>query len=295
MDSLNALGLAVSYDKLLRIENDLAVSIEKIENETGGFVAPVWLRYNHFLCFAIDNIDFNEATYSGKDSLHGTALCVFQDKMVDTDHKNIEFVRTKSKSKSSKYTLPCMLSEFEDPVPKANVYTMDVNSFKSEYHSENSDLTRLWMSTFFNVNGVNDSKVLTWSGFNSRYSKKFKPIKNIGLIAPLMRSPPTQYDALHACLMQAERINTKFNGPDCVTVVGLDMQLYDMAMRFWVTDENIRKRFFFVAGQLHTVFWMLQNIGTYIKGTKRTFLNFQLYIRIKSSYVYRKRSAPVMD
>lgn len=199
--------------------------------------------------------------------MHGTALCVFQERMDDTGNRNIEFARTKSKTKLTKYTLPCVLPECDDPIPKANVFPVDVASFTSAKYSEHINLTRLWMSTLFNVEGVNDSNVLTWSGFNSRCSKKFNSIKNIGLVAPLLRAPPTQYDALHTCLLRAEKINIKFNGPDCVTVVGLDMQLYDMAMRFWVADDNMRKRFFFVAGQLHTVFWMLQNIGTYIKGT----------------------------
>lgn len=122
------------------------------------------------------------------------------------------------------------------------------------------------MTTFFDIDSTSKSKILTWSGFNSLCATKYNSVKNIGLVAPLLRAPPTQFDALLTSLMRAEKINIHYNGPDCITVIGVDLQLFDMAMKLWTTDDRIRKKFFFVAGQLHTVFWMLQNIGTYIKG-----------------------------
>lgn len=260
---LNSVGLAISYKKLSQIENDIARSIEKIEDGAGGFAPPQWLQYNTFLSFAIDNVDFNEATYSGKNSLHGTALCVFQDKLNDADNsQNMNFVRTKLKAP----VLPYTLLECYQPVPKPNVYPIDRNLFTSCNYTEKIDHTRLWITTFLDIDAENKSKVLTWSGFNSRCSNKFNSIKNIGLVAPLLRVPPTDYGALLTAIMRAEKINVYYNGPDCITVIGLDMQLYDMAMKLWATNEYIRQKFFFVTGQLHTVFWMLQNIGTYIKG-----------------------------
>lgn len=162
--------------------------------------------------------------------------------------------------------LPYTLIECNEPLPKASVYPMDVESFQSTNYHEKIDHARLWMTTFFDIDTTSKSKVLTWSGFNSRCASKFNSDKNIGLVAPLLRAPPTQYDALLTSLIRAEKINIHYNGPDCITVVGVDLQLFDMTMKLWATDERIRKKFFFVAGQLHTVFWMLQNIGTYIKG-----------------------------
>lgn len=76
VDELHSLHIGISYRKLKQIEADIENSLTKIEDNTGGYVAPLWLRKNEFMCFAIDNIDFNEATCSGKDSLHGTSLKV---------------------------------------------------------------------------------------------------------------------------------------------------------------------------------------------------------------------------
>lgn len=127
------------------------------------------------------------------------------------------------------------------------------------------------MTTFFDFGSEETSKVLTWSGFNSRYSKRLNPIKNVGFIAPLLRTPPTHYDTLYTDLMRAHRINVHYNGEGTVTVLALDMQLFEMAMKLWVTSVDIQKKFLFVAGQLHTVFWALQCIGTYIKGNLLLF------------------------
>lgn len=249
----------------MQIESDLARSLQQIESDTGGFVAPQWLRRNEFMCFAIDNIDFNEATWSGKNSLHGTGLCVFQNRYDDAPrNESMPFERTTKQGASNR--LPCTLLECNEPRPTAKIYLVDINSIESIDYSKNLEHTRLWMTSFFDVGSETDFKALTWSGFNSRCSIKFNPIKNVGFIAPLLRTPPTEYDTLYTDLMRAHRINVHYNGECAVTVLALDMQLFEMAMKLWVTNDDIKKKFVFVAGQLHTVFWALQNIGSYIKG-----------------------------
>lgn len=134
VSGLNLLGIAIPYGKLIQIENDLARSIEKIEDETGGFAAPKWVQFGQFLSFAIDNVDFNEATYSGKNSLHGTALCIFQDKLDGANNiRNINFARTNMKSSN---LLPYTLIECNEPLPKASVYPIDVKSFQSQNYAK---------------------------------------------------------------------------------------------------------------------------------------------------------------
>lgn len=265
---MNQLGLGIHYRKVMQIENDIERSISKIENVTGGFAAPQWLRKNEFMSFAIDNIDFNEATYSGKDSLHGTAICVYQERNEGEHNEQVKFIRTNRKSEGR---LPCTLLTCIKPLPKAHVYQFDSYCSSIEKYVENQDMTRCWITSFLKLNSEEeewDQKEvrLTWSGFNSRLSTKLFPIKNVGLISPLLRTPPTKYETLLTEITRCGKINTYYNGDEAITVIGLDMQLFDMAMRLWATDETIRKRYFFVAGQLHTVFWALQNLGSYIKG-----------------------------
>jgi len=114
--------------------------------------------------------------------------------------------------------------------------------------------------------GVNDTFPGTWGAFNSLLSPP-GPKTNIALVPPLMRSPPTQYDTLYTGLMRARAIATHVMGPESLTVVTLDLQLYDMAMKLWMERDDIRKQFLFRPGELHVVFCALAALGKYVEGS----------------------------
>ena len=100
----------------------------------------------------------------------------------------------------------------------------------------------------------------TWSALNS-LSSASGPKTNIAFLPPLIRLPPTGYDTLFTGLMRARDIATHAMGPEAITVVTLDLQLYDMAMKLWMEQEDIQKHFLFRPGDLHIVIWTLAALG----------------------------------
>uniref|UniRef100_UPI00358E6967 uncharacterized protein isoform X1 n=2 Tax=Myxine glutinosa TaxID=7769 RepID=UPI00358E6967 len=84
----------------------------------------------------------------------------------------------------------------------------------------------------------------TWGAFNSLLSSSSEKT-NVALVPPLIRSPPTDYDTLYTGLMRAHNITTRVMGSEAITVMTLDLQLYDLAMKLWVEREDIRKQFLF--------------------------------------------------
>ena len=106
----------------------------------------------------------------------------------------------------------------------------------------------------------------TWGAFNSLLcSAGLKT--NIALVPPLIRLPPTQYDILYTAMMRAQAIATSCMGLEAITVITLDLQLYDMAMKLWMTHEDIKKQFLFRPGELHVVFAALAALGKYVEGS----------------------------
>ena len=61
---------------------------------------------------------------------------------------------------------------------------------------------------------------------------------NVALVPPLLRLPPTAYDVLYTGIMRAHDITTHVMGSESITVITLDLQLYDMAMKLWVERER---------------------------------------------------------
>ena len=71
------LGLSVSYDRLLKIENQLANAVCEDFQEK-GIVVPARLRRGLFTVGALDNLDYNPPSTTATGSFHGTGISFFQ-------------------------------------------------------------------------------------------------------------------------------------------------------------------------------------------------------------------------
>lgn len=78
INMLHRFGICSEYNKILRIETQIANSvIQKMSLHRGLYIPTGFLREKH-IYFAIDNIDFSEDTVDGKDTLHATSMAVYQ-------------------------------------------------------------------------------------------------------------------------------------------------------------------------------------------------------------------------
>ena len=77
VDSFEKLGLSISYDRVLQLENLLAENVcEQFKLE--GIVCADNLRKGIYTIGALDNIDHNPSSTSAQGSLHGTAISIIQ-------------------------------------------------------------------------------------------------------------------------------------------------------------------------------------------------------------------------
>ena len=68
---LHELGLSVSYNRVLQIENQIAYAVCE-DFRKKGVVCPAQMRKGLFTVGAIDNLDHNPSSTTAKDSFHGT-------------------------------------------------------------------------------------------------------------------------------------------------------------------------------------------------------------------------------
>lgn len=78
VDIASRLGIGERYSRVLRHEAQLANAVTKRLNELNGLYIPPFVVENKSVLFAIDNVDFLEDTPTGKDTLHGTAIVMYQ-------------------------------------------------------------------------------------------------------------------------------------------------------------------------------------------------------------------------
>ena len=266
VEKLGQLDLTIPYKKVLEIETAIANSVIDRMNLMGGIYQPPWLVNGQFVWFALDNIDFLESTPTGMNTLHGTATAVYQAAKEDTTTPIT--IDRKSASQTLESTIPCKTLTCMKPQTTNKKCFLKFNSYVAPSNPDLIDMAWIIGCLEFEDSGVTvrmDSSG-TWSAFNSLQSTPGCKT-NIALVPPLIRSPPTEYDTLFTSLMRARAIATHTMGPDAITVVTLDLQLYDMAMKLWVEREDIMKQFLFRPGELHIVFWALAALGKYVEGS----------------------------
>lgn len=71
------MGICVDYHRLLRIETQLTKEVVQNSIKNYCFILSNLIP-NKFIFFAADNSDFLEDTVDGRNTLHATAMVVFQ-------------------------------------------------------------------------------------------------------------------------------------------------------------------------------------------------------------------------
>ena len=77
LNHLHRLGIIISYNRVIELENCLASSV-RTRFEQGGVVCPSQLWEDLFTVGAFDNIDHNLSSTTAQGSFHGTGISIFQ-------------------------------------------------------------------------------------------------------------------------------------------------------------------------------------------------------------------------
>ena len=106
------MGLSVSYDRILQLENQLATPVCELIKEI-GLVCPVHLRHGLFTTGALDNLDHNPSGTTAKDSFHGMCISLFHFPSGSNEGYPQDIVTLPSVTTTKNYPLP----EEYTPVP----------------------------------------------------------------------------------------------------------------------------------------------------------------------------------
>ena len=100
---------------------------------------------------------------------------------------------------------------------------------------------------------------VTWAGFHSLCNET-KHQTNTGVVAPILRTSPTSSETLFTALKLAMNINAVVVGPNRKTVITLDLDLYERAVKIR-NSEKMNDNIVLRMGELHVVFAMLKALG----------------------------------
>ena len=259
METLSDLNLSISYNKVLKIKEDIASPLrDKIQENNVYFPFP--LSQQEMLYFAIDNADLKIDTPDGKNQLHGTVIMAYQNETSKKEESDLVIMRnSKRESKLSK-----------DPI-----YKVKYCHLPNRTNTECKDYVSLCSTDQVKFYSADDTVwsvlkslsratiVPNWAAYNSLLNERHLVTTICTL--PLISGSPTNWSNLSTALNVTKKML------DCVTkgrkaIVSMDLQLYAKCIQLQEKNEII-EGFIFRMGELHVVFTVLKVLGKIINNS----------------------------
>ena len=270
VDHLARLNLSITYEKVLRLETEIANKVHEKVTANNGIYIPSKINPELPVYFAIDNVDFRTDSKNGKGDFHGTATVAYQPKQ---ELEEVVQVERKGYGRSYKKLSVYTVKTCAEPTRKNEIYSCFLNS------TDISDLKLYgnWDNCWALLHTLipNREMIPTWAAFNSLLTESSD--KTVHYALPLLRTSPTDWSTLYTALCAAQGINTIIT-PGRKTLISLDMQLYIKAIKLKAKD-TISRNYIFRIGELHTIFAFLKSMGKYINmsGLDQTFVESDIY------------------
>ena len=265
-DLLHKLGVSVDYTRILRIETQLAEARNSADR--GIYVSPALAR-GQFIYFAVDNSDFSGDTPEGKNTLHATAMAVFQRK---TDYspeitldlsKNAKSKSLPSSSILATELLPCYVPA--NTQPRCPRYCRLETSSTPDITNGAVQDDLVWSVTQSLARSRSENPMIpTWPAYNSKISSSMLPLTTVAMM-PLLAAPAHGWSTMMTVLKQAQNITTVVLRESHKAVITFDLQLYEKTVKLQLLTAPALDHFVLRLGELHTVMAALRVLGTSIE------------------------------
>ena len=116
IDKMFALGISISYDRVLQLSTDLANAVSERYKES-QVVFPTSFRRGVFTTSAVDNIDHNPSSTTATGSFHGTGVPLFQHPYFDEQGTEMNDVTIRLGSSKCINPLPDFYTHTHTPPP----------------------------------------------------------------------------------------------------------------------------------------------------------------------------------
>lgn len=225
IDCLSVLNLTISYDRIMKIETEMANATTNMMSQKNGVYVPPSLTKGHRLHFAIDNTDFHNDTPDGKSEFHGTGQVVFQKSSnLSITRPTIERTSTSS-IRFGKDPFANIMVNCEKPKPPNESFPLFTGIISCEDLHLYRYLDRCWaLCQVFDETKV--GCLPPWAAYNSLISDVVE--STTCQVMPLFPGSPTDWSNLFTSLKLAQGLNIEITGSK-KTIITLDLQLYSKA------------------------------------------------------------------
>ena len=234
VSELYRLGLSVSYDRILELENQIATTVCNSINET-DLVCPHQLRHGLFTVGALDNLDHNPSSTTSRESFHGTGISLFQFPTLCNEGLSQPTVNTASAAKKlpklpDSYTIVPAVVLRKDAVVVPSVPTS--SQLLSHPHCNEAVQTEHnWLKHVMEAiskEELDKEERISWAAYHALSSKSEVTCASISQLMPLFY----EHAASAAMVKHGITVQTKamhFLNPGQIPVIAFDTPLFALA------------------------------------------------------------------
>ena len=273
ISELYQLGLSVSYDRVLELENQIASSLCEHANEI-GLVCPSQLSHGIFTVGALDNLDHNPSSTTAKDSFHGTGISLFQfPTELSTGSPQVVKLSTTSKCKQlpdSYTTVPAVVLKKENvTVPDINIA---VSSSTASGQVQEAILSEHnWIEHAIKLiaqDEVVKGDSIAWAAYHASHCDLDTSCPAVTQLMPLFYEKAASIAMVkHGMSVQFKAI--QFLNPGQIPVTVFDAPLFALAklVQWKWQDVHGESKHVVMMGGLHIEMAMWNTFGDYLEGS----------------------------
>lgn len=278
VDSLFALGVSASYDRVMDIVTALGNNVCDYYQQIGT-VCPPQIRRGQFITAAADNIDHNPSSATSTGSFHGTSLSLFQNVAAnstvdDADH-GFNHSITPVKRQRKVMDLPHVYSEVKPTgLPTGEVYVpVSVGDLTS-----NCDTLSMQIQKEYDwLNHVNDklqahecssTSNISWAAYHASLIAEPDTLPSINAMLPLFAEEASSPSMLRHCF-DVIKAAVQYINPGQIPVISVDQPLFaKMKQLQWSMDRVYGEdKFVLLLGGLHIEMTGYKALGHWLEGS----------------------------
>ena len=303
IEKLYSLGVSVSYDRVMEIEDALATSLCERFSED-GYVSPACLRKGLFSVGVLDNIDHNPSSTTSVSSFHGTGISIFQfptESVPGETRPPLAFPPsgTVQQLPESYAKVPAVaLNTTSVSVPACNMTAMGRNGSLDEAKEGEGR----WVShalVQLDKDVVRAEDTITWASYHSNTLQQENAHPAISTLLPLFYEKADSPAMIKHGMDVISQVTTFLN-PGQVPVITVDQPLFALAKCIqwkWPAVYG-EEKFIVMFGGLHLEMGMWNTVGDLLDGSGWTGILTEADVAssgianslLKASHLTRTRS-----
>ena len=268
------MGISISYDRVLDLEDRIAASVcEQCDED--GVVSPICLKKQLFTVGAIDNLDYNPSSTTSQSSFHGMGISLIQ--FPTKDNPGIDRpLKSLPQSTDRKYNLPGSYEIVPAVALRPNDVTVPILNCNTEQRQSHFDEAfakqKSWVSHALhlleNEDLHNDDKIV-WGAYHALQQQPSleDPLGVCALLPLFYEKAATPSMVKHG--MEVQRQATDYLNPGQIPVTAFDQPLFAIAKYVqwkWPATHGEHVHVIMLGG-LHTEMALWRTLGDVLEGS----------------------------